>query len=95
MTGAKTTAQTWLFGFGWNEHGNLGLGHTRNVPQPTLLPWSNLWAPPTSTGSETCAASQDAAAVALESGGAFVQIHWAGTDPLDATATIGEQEETG
>jgi len=30
-------SQVW--GWGWNEHGNLGLGHTDDVATPTLL-WS-------------------------------------------------------
>lgn len=33
-TGENTTA---VFGWGWNEHGNLGLGHTSDITSPTQL----------------------------------------------------------
>jgi len=29
--------KTLLIGFGWNEHGNLGVGHTVNVSRPCLV----------------------------------------------------------
>jgi len=32
-----TPAITRLWGWGWNEHGNLGLGHTNDIPSPTRL----------------------------------------------------------
>ncbi|KAI0079619.1 RCC1/BLIP-II [Panus rudis PR-1116 ss-1] len=32
-------AEVW--GWGWNEHGNLGLGHSEDVPSPTKV-WPNL-----------------------------------------------------
>ncbi|KAG9007287.1 hypothetical protein FRB94_014502 [Tulasnella sp. JGI-2019a] len=32
-----TNGQTELWGWGWNEHGNLGQGHERDIHQPTLL----------------------------------------------------------
>jgi len=34
-----------LFGWGWNEHGNMGLGHTENVMTPTAIPIPSLSIP--------------------------------------------------
>ena len=34
-----------LLGWGWNEHGNMGLGHTEDVLVPTSIPLSSFSIP--------------------------------------------------
>ena len=34
-----------LLGWGWNEHGNMGLGHTEGVMTPTIIPIPSLSIP--------------------------------------------------
>ena len=34
-----------LLGWGWNEHGNMGLGHTGDVMTPTVIPIPSLSTP--------------------------------------------------
>jgi len=36
-----------LLGWGWNEHGNMGLGHTEDVGTPTSIPTPSISAPST------------------------------------------------
>ena len=41
----NSTLEQKLLGWGWNEHGNMGLGHTEDVMTPILIPIPTLSIP--------------------------------------------------